>query len=194
MAVVTRFIRHATVPKTMDVVAQFIGHAMVVVARFIGQNIQGYQTPRSSCPIYWAEGPCKMRAIKNVRLKHYDYSTNGYYFVTICTNRKRPYLNTLKQMIQYHINELNDLQGVSIDYYNVMPDHVHLIVGLTESPWKLGDIIRRFKAKSSRLVGLKLWQPNYYEHVIRDEKALLKIREYIQNNPLAEQLKIEEIY
>jgi len=31
-----------------------------------------------------------------------------------------------------------------------------------------------------------IWQPNYYEHIIRNEKALLKIREYIENNPLVE--------
>jgi hypothetical protein len=41
---------------------------------------------------------------------------------------------------------------------------------------------------------MKFWQRNYYEHVIRNEYALLKIREYIQNNPLAENIKFEEFY
>ena len=39
-----------------------------------------------------------------------------------------------------------------------------------------------------------VWQRNYYEHVIRNEKALEKIREYIINNPEVERLKFEEFY
>jgi REP element-mobilizing transposase RayT len=58
----------------------------------------------------------------------------------------------------------------------------------------LGEIVRRFKATSSRITGIKLWQPNYYEHVIRNEKALYKIREYIQNNPLKKQIELDQIY
>ena len=41
---------------------------------------------------------------------------------------------------------------------------------------------------------LQIWQWNYYEHVIRSEKALKKIREYIQNNPEAEKIDFEKIY
>ena len=54
---------------------------------------------------------------------------------------------------------------------------------------KLGEVIRAFKAVASRkirLSGLKefKWQNNYYEHVIRDEDSLNKIRQYIMTNPL----------
>jgi len=41
---------------------------------------------------------------------------------------------------------------------------------------------------------VKFWQRNYYEHVIRNEAALLKIREYIKNNPLAERIRFEDFY
>jgi REP element-mobilizing transposase RayT len=40
----------------------------------------------------------------------------------------------------------------------------------------------------------KLWQPNYYEHVIRTDKVLRRIREYIENNPLKEKLDFDFIY
>jgi len=59
---------------------------------------------------------------------------------------------------------------------------------------KLGEIIRRFKARTSKITGFKLWQPNYYEHVIRNDAALNRIREYIQNNPMVIEIEFEEFY
>jgi hypothetical protein len=51
-----------------------------------------------------------------------------------------------------------------------------------------GEIVRSYKAASARLLRRSTtpdfaWQPNYYEHVIRDEESLIRIREYILNNP-----------
>ncbi|MGB2768752.1 MAG: transposase [Candidatus Zixiibacteriota bacterium] len=135
-----------------------------------------------------------MKAVKNIRLKHFDYSRDGYYFVTICTNYNRPYLAKLGEKITKSIQHLNEIDGLKVDYFVVMPTHIHLILILSESKLSLGEIVRRFKAAGSREAGIRLWQPNYYEHVIRSEKALLKIREYIQNNPLKEKINFETIY
>ena len=135
-----------------------------------------------------------MKAVKSIRLKHFDYSQDGYYFVTICTNYHRPHLSKLGEKITQSIWNLSETSGVKVDYFVVMPTHVHLILILTESKLTLGEIVRRFKAACSKEAGIKLWQPNYYEHVIRNEKALLKIREYIQNNPLKERIDLERIY
>ena len=135
-----------------------------------------------------------MKAIKNIRFSHYDYAQDGYYFVTICTNYHRPYLSELGEKIGKSIQNLNGIEGVGVDYFVVMPIHIHLIIILSECKISLGEIVRRFKASSSREAGIKLWQPNYYEHVIRNEKALFKIREYIQNNPLKEKIDFERIY
>lgn len=135
-----------------------------------------------------------MKAIKSIRLKHYDYSQDGYYFVTICTNYHYAYLSDLQEEVTESIQKLNHIDGVTVDYFIVMSTHVHLIIILTECRLSLGEIIRRFKASASRETGIKLWQPNYYEHVIRNEKALFKIREYIQNNSLKEVIDLEQIY
>jgi hypothetical protein len=53
----------------------------------------------------------------------------------------------------------------------------------------LGEIVRSFKALATRRIrqaGVTAfaWQRNYYEHIIRDEESLNRIREYIRNNPL----------
>lgn len=135
-----------------------------------------------------------MKAIKNIRFSHYDYAQDGYYFVTICTNYHRPYLSELREKICRTIQKLNEVDGVTVDYFVVMPTHIHLIIILANCKISLGEIIRRFKASSSREAGIRLWQPNYYEHVIRNEKALFRIREYIQNNPLKEKIDFERIY
>ena len=57
-------------------------------------------------------------------------------------------------------------------------------------PGSLGAIVRSFKAASSRRMNLSsstpgatIWQRNYYEHVIRGESELQRVREYIVNNP-----------
>ena len=45
--------------------------------------------------------------------------------------------------------------------------------------------------KIRRTQGQKLWQRNFYEHIIRDENNLKRIREYIINNPLKWELDNE---
>lgn len=52
----------------------------------------------------------------------------------------------------------------------------------------LGEIVRTYKAVSARLIRQSTnsgfgWQRNYYEHVIRDDHSLERIRDYIVNNP-----------
>jgi putative transposase len=135
-----------------------------------------------------------MKHIKNIRLGNYDYSQNGYYFVTVCSYLKQPVLETNKAIIKKCIKSLDDISGVTIDYCVTMSNHVHIILILENCRMKLGEVVRRFKATASRKTGIKLWQPNYYEHVIRNEDALFKIREYITNNPEEEKIKFEEFY
>jgi REP element-mobilizing transposase RayT len=131
-----------------------------------------------------------MRTAKNVRLKDYDYSSDGFYFVTICTNYRKPYLTgRSKEVAAQSIEQLPcKISGVKVDYYQIMPSHIHLILVLEECQLKLCEIVRRLKAVVTRQVRFKLWQPNYYEHVIRGDKALAKVRAYIKNNPLIEKL------
>jgi len=137
-----------------------------------------------------------MRAIKNIRLKDYDYSSDGFYFITVCTNYRRPYLKGKnKEIITQSIERLpSKINGMKLDYYQIMPSHIHMILILEQCEIKLAEIIRRLKAAVTKQVGFRLWQPNYYEHVIRNEQALAMIREYIQNNPLVEEIELKRFY
>ena len=132
---------------------------------------------------------------KEIRLKSYDYRSNGYYFITICTNRGKPYIKKYKEIIERILLSLPErFSGLKIDWYILMPTHLHMIFVFNETKKDLSEIIRSFKALVTRNTRIKFWQRNYYEHVIRNENVLLKIREYIQNNPLAERIKFEEFY
>lgn len=81
----------------------------------------------------------------------------------------------------------------TIDFYVIMHDHLHFIVALNTGDhqgrsYKLGEVIGGFKSLATRemwRIGLKgkVFQPNYYEHIIRDEASLDKIRKYIAHNP-----------
>ena len=132
---------------------------------------------------------------KKIRLSAYDYKSNGYYFVTAVSKLRQDLFLNKERLIE---NELKDLQskteGIKLDYFVIMPNHVHIIFILENSKLHLGEIVRRFKAKVSRSLSQNAWQANYYEHVIRNEAALAKIREYITNNPAELLLKFEQFY
>jgi len=132
---------------------------------------------------------------KGMRLKSYDYKSNGYYFITICTYREKPYIKEYEEIIEEILLSLPErFSGLTIDWYILMPTHLHMIFVFNETKKDLSEIIRTFKALVTKNTIMKFWQRNYYEHVIRNENALLKIREYIQNNPLAENIKFKEFY
>jgi putative transposase len=142
---------------------------------------------------------------KQLRLKDYDYSQNNAYYVTICTKDRTLYFEDpgIKEMITGVWNELqNKFDSVCTDEFIIMPNHIHgiiiidAIVGQTHrSAPTLGDIVRWFKTMTTNyyIRGIKnnnwkpfiekLWQRNYYEHIIRNEAELNRAREYIRNNP-----------
>jgi len=99
----------------------------------------------------------------------------------------------------------NHYKGVSLDVFIVMPNHVHGIVIIEPVEADTGrqyqmeagslrygslpKIIGAFKSITSKAIheaGLNdfSWQKSFYDHVIRKEESLDKIREYILNNPL----------
>ena len=114
---------------------------------------------------------------KHTRLKEYDYSYNGYYFVTICTQNR---VNILSKIVgrglapaekTYDIclteygklaeQQLFDLEkrydNMHIDFYCIMPNHIHIIIVLKETAGAsprptLNDIICSYKSLTTRLI------------------------------------------
>ena len=80
---------------------------------------------------------------------------------------------------------------IEINYYIVMPNHIHLICEIIDknkntisrTNEKIPFLISTFKRLTNKECETKLWQRNYYEHVIRNEKEYKKIVKYIEDNP-----------
>ena len=142
---------------------------------------------------------------KPTRLKRFDYSSNGAYFITICTHHKQKILcdivgeglcalpsikpSPIGKTVDTAINYINiNYNDISIDKYVIMPNHIHLIVTILSGgdgtpPLQLYDIIGRFKSFTTKHYKHTLWQRSFHDHVIRGEKDYLKIWEYIDTNP-----------
>ena len=88
---------------------------------------------------------------KGIRLKGYDYKSNSYYFITICTNKGKSYVKKHKEIIEKILLSLPErFSGLRIDWYILMPDHLHMIFIFNETKKDLSEIIRTFKALVSR--------------------------------------------
>jgi len=150
---------------------------------------------------------------KHTRLKEYNYSQNGYYYITICTHNNNPILsrivvgrglapaeveltaigNIVKEQL---LNTSNRYISVSIDKFVIMPTHIHAIIVLDDTAGAsprptLMDVIRVFKSMSTRLCnqndnveGRKIWQTSFYDEVIRNEQMYQAIWRYIDENPI----------
>jgi len=179
-----------------------------------------YNPAKHHRPFDYAQGR------RSIRLKGYDYSSEGWYFITLCTlNREDLFgrivnanmkLNENGEIVELFWNKLPERYPIEVDEYIVMPNHFHGIINILgkddyrkikvgaihELPQRdVNDIkVRRrmilpkmigyFKMNSARQInklrntsGISVWQRNYFERIIRDEKELNRIRLYIQNNP-----------
>lgn len=78
---------------------------------------------------------------KQIRLKEYDYSQNGYYFVTICTYKKqllfgnindeKMILNDLGEIVDFVWNDLKNHNDIKLHQYIIMPNHIHGIIQIS---------------------------------------------------------------
>ena len=179
----------------------------------------------------------KIHHRRSIRLKGYDYSQVGAYFITICThNRECVFgevvegemrLNEIGIIVQEEwLNTPTIRSSVELDVFVVMPNHFHGIIKLndddggasqrtnigggesqSENPRKgelqfaptgfsspsrtVGAIVRGFKSASTKRInalrrtpGVLVWQRNYYDRTVRNQKEMNRIQEYIVNNPL----------
>jgi putative transposase len=147
-----------------------------------------------------------VRPRKHPRLRGFDYASEGLYFVTFCTQYRRCILGQVEDeavrlsdpglIVWSQIEQLPIRLGVHVDAFVVMPNHVHVILGLRgrarqASPLRLGAVVGALKAGSSRLARQSLWQRGYHDHIVRDEQDLERLRTYIASNPARWQLDPE---
>ena len=174
--------------------------------------------------------------VESTRLRGWDYSSSGWYFITICARAHACFLGEVIEggmrlseigrvahdnwaQIPAHFTE------VVLDEFVVMPNHIHGILAVDRAdsagkrratgvpkvetrdlvslgqptgsanrfgplqPGSLQTILQAFKSSVTRWCRKNednsfSWQAGSYDHIIRNEESLGKIREYIINNPL----------
>jgi len=133
------------------------------------------------------------RSRKKIHLKGFNYTVgNHVYFITICTAGKKPYLKDagIAGVIVDGMEFRRKGKEIILFCYCVMPDHVHMLLSLAQGYNKtLIDWVsdfKRYSAKSIKVAhGIEhLWQKNFYDHVVRNDESLIKVAEYIVNNPV----------
>lgn len=167
---------------------------------------------------------------RSIRLKGYDYSQAGLYFITLCCQHRAclfgqihnglMHLNDAGTMIRNEWIKLPErFTNITLHEYIVMPNHFHAIMeivgatlvvdpnetgecnthgqpqGIAPTGKPVGDMVGAFESITTveyirgvknnnwQTFDKKLWQRNYWEHIIRNEQSYLKISEYIVNNP-----------
>ena len=145
---------------------------------------------------------------KSIRLKTYDYSQPGYYFITLCTQNRTPLLGEIVEgmvclsPLGKVVEEQTELlpgryDRLLLDKYVIMPNHIHMILRIAEriNPLPTGaasgekhsdipNVVGKWKAGiTRRLGGRRLWQDTYFDRVIRGEEEYLRIWNYIDTNP-----------
>jgi len=172
--------------------------------------------------------------VESARLKNWDYSSPGLYFITICTKNRKLLFGNIKgeyfgKLIKDAKMELSNIGKIAekywqeipkhfnnaeLDEYIIMPNHVHGIIQIINNdypgrdvalqrlyrgnhpnmskisplPKSLSTIIRSYKSIVTKIINEKyklnniIWQSRFYDHIIRNEKELYRIRKYINNN------------
>ncbi|MBR3288745.1 MAG: transposase [Lachnospiraceae bacterium] len=165
---------------------------------------------------------------KKLRIKDYNYKSENIYFITICSkNQECIFCNideeidsvgfdtiNFNKYIHYSnigsiiVESLKNIEtiynGVVLKEYVIMPNHLHMLIEITDDISKnqnsidIFKIVGSFKRYVTKMVNkgkknkMEVWQKSFYEHIVRDEKDYNRILEYMVYNPF--KWKLDEYY
>lgn len=157
---------------------------------------------------------------KDNRLKNYDYSQNGAYFITICVKDMECILSKISEnktnnvgadtirprLTKYGVivdNAINSIEShydtIIVDRYVIMPNHIHLMIRINNNK-NIGrmvsapTVIGSLKRFVSMEIGFSIWQKSYYDHIIRNDEDYINHLQYIDENPKKWLLGKDEYY
>lgn len=145
---------------------------------------------------------------KDIRLKNYDYSSSGVYFLTICTSERRNYfwanvgatigrpqdiaLSEYGNIVDKAINNIPYVYpALDVDHYVIMPDHIHLLLivcadecGRPMVAPTMARVVQQLKGYITKRIGHSIWQKLFIDHVIRNREDYEEHVKYIYDNPI----------
>jgi putative transposase len=124
------------------------------------------------------------------RLRTFDYIGRYRYFLTFTTHHRQR-LFTEPRIVDQVVDQIlraADRCDVAVTTYCAMPDHLHLLVKGRTDRADLREFVKHAKQHSgyvhSQSVGGRLWQPSYYDRVLRDDESDLFVIAYMLRNPV----------
>lgn len=152
---------------------------------------------------------------KQLRLSNFDYTNPTYYFITIVIQNRLHLLGSIDNCVvnlspagEAVLDTIEEIPSrfdkTEIEEYIVMPNHLHFII-FNGGGFYIPDIIRWFKSVTTNryIHGVKeqgwpqfnkkLWQRDYYEHIIRNQHSFETIKSYIRENPIRWSKKINNL-
>ena len=148
---------------------------------------------------------------KKNRLKDYDYSSCGAYFLTICCAERKNYfwnstakttasprfvgeptLSHYGEIVKCAIQRMPEIYpAVSVESYVIMPDHVHLLLMIRADEYgrpmvapTISRIVQQLKGWVTKRIGTSVWQKLFFDHIIRDQRDYEEHVRYIEENPI----------
>ncbi len=161
---------------------------------------------------------------KTIRLHNHNYSASCAYFITVCVQDRKPILSTISpsfvgvgafdvprrspkiqltdlgKIVERYLLSSQNISGVEIDRYVIMPDHIHAILfvhsnklqahenGTSKAPSPTNEmlphVISTFKRFCNKEIGYNIFQRGYFEHIIRNREDYEAIAKYIYENPI----------
>ena len=145
---------------------------------------------------------------KTNRLREFDYSSVGAYFITICTQERRNYfwnnvgatsgrpqeteLSSNGKIVEEAIHNISNIYpSVNVEQYVIMPDHIHLLLRIRADEFgrpmvapTMSRLVKQMKGYITKQIGVSIWQKLFYDHVIRNREDYEEHIKYIYENPL----------
>ena len=150
--------------------------------------------------------------IQTTRLQGWDYSSSGWYFITVCTKDHEMYFGKI-QNDEMYLSELGYIAAgnwlamfrvykvLIMDTWIIMPNHFHCLIGI-DNPGRsvyqpnafqrmvknsISSVINHFKGRVTKYAKKEnlpfQWQSRFYDHMVREADEFKRIQQYIINNP-----------
>ena len=143
---------------------------------------------------------------KKNRLQTYDYSQNGAYFITVCSEQRKCIFSVIHGATLYDPAHaaLTDLgrkaeqailripacySDVRIEKYVIMPNHIHLLLMIDAAAGRprvaptVSRIVQQTKGLATKLIGRQVFQKSFHDRIIRNDDEYRRVWQYIDNNP-----------
>jgi putative transposase len=127
---------------------------------------------------------------RNIRLARENYLGRRSYFVTICCDFRRPYLEeaVVARGVVELLIECAARDSFRLHAFCLMPEHMHMLAEGIEDRCDLLEFVRVFKLWTGfafrRSHGQRLWEMSYYEHILRGLDSVEAVATYIWWNPV----------